>query len=252
MSKEIIVYKGDTIMRSFKTITCEICGQFAQVPSTRRLSYCDNPECVKEFTKRKNAEYMKRYLSKRKAKEKDEQEREVANEIINYVEPYTPEPDLPINVKSEFKEVKSILEKKKINTEALDKIEIYDIREIARELGTIRFRLIEMYQKENEQVKSLEKEDITLLHAFELENLTKEEVWKMYQETKSRRTNRRGGKDRKLLIETLLNSIRVKNPDKFIVKAINDGKQSKDFPDVIEELKKDDTLFVQSKEGGNT
>ena len=230
-------------MENFRTITCEICGQFAQVPARRRLNYCDNPECVKEFKRRKWCEYTNRYMHKRKAENENENERIISRKIINYTEQ-----ELPITIKSAYQQARSILSKSKVNTDALDNIEIYDIREIARELGTIRFRLIEMYQKESEQVKSFEKEDLTLLHAFELEDLTKEEVWKMYQETKSRRTNRRGGKDRKILIGTLLNSIQIKNPDKFIVKAINDGRQNKDFPDVIEELKKDETLFVQPRE----
>lgn len=242
-------------MGNFRTITCEICGQFAQVPARRKLNYCDRPECLKEFKRRKWCEYTNRYMHKRKETEnKNKSERIISKKIINYsyptyiIEPETQEPDLPIAIKSEYREAKEMITKKKVNTDALDSIEIYDIRDIARELGTIRFKLIEMYQKESEQVKKFEKDDLTLLHAFELEDLTKDEVWKMYQETKQRRTNRRGGKDRKILIGTLLNSIQIKNPDKFIVRAVNDGRQNKDFPDVVEELKKDETLFVQPKE----
>lgn len=230
-------------MVNFKTITCEICGQFAQVPKRRRLNYCDNPDCVKAMERKKWCEYTNRYMRKKK-----EEKETTQNKIVVRKETNDLESNFPVTTKTYFDEVKSILTKQKVNTEALDNIEIYDIREIARQLGTIRFKLIEMYQKENGQVKELDKEDITMLHTFEFQDLTKDEVWEIYKETKSRRTSRRGDKNRRILIGALLSSIQIKNPDKFIVKAINDGRKNKDFPEVVEELKKDETLFVQPKE----
>lgn len=123
--------------------------------------------------------------------------------------------------------------------------DISDIIEVSKELGAIRFKLIQMVEKAREDVKYHNIADQTFLHRLEfLDELSDEEAVKMLLEEKKSREKRRNYKNRQYLIETLLKSISIKNPNAFVVKAIN-GKG--DILKVIDELKQDETLFQQQR-----
>lgn len=123
--------------------------------------------------------------------------------------------------------------------------DISDILEISKELGAIRFKLIQMVEKAREDVKYHNIADQTFLHRLEfLDELSDEEAIKMLLEEKKSRESRRNYKNRQYLIEALLNSILIKNPNAFVVKAIN-GKG--DILKVIDELKQDEALFQQQR-----
>ena len=122
-------------------------------------------------------------------------------------------------------------------------MDIADIRELARQLGTIRYSLIQLIEKERSKMERGTKDSDTLQHAFEFENLTKEEVWEKYNEIKETRTKRRATKYRYLIIKMLLDSIKIKNPDKFLVEAINGCKTERNLGDYLKELEKDKELF---------
>lgn len=130
--------------------------------------------------------------------------------------------------------------------------DIGDILEVARNLGTIRFQLVEMITKNSEQISKFDKEDQTFLHKLEfLEELTDEEAKEMIIAEKKSRELRRNVKNRRCLIETLLTSILVKNPNAFVVKAIQ-YEDDKDIYRRVAKLKKDDNLYLRMKPvGGN-
>ena len=98
-------------------------------------------------------------------------------------------------------------------------------------------------EKERSKMERDTKDSDTLQHAFEFENLTKEEVWEKYNEIKETRTQRRATKYKYLLIKMLLDSIKIKNPDKFLVEAINGCKTERNLGDYLKELEKDKELF---------
>lgn len=227
-------------MSNKKVIVCEICGRTAEVDLKRRLNYCDNKSCEQELKKRKRKEAIQKYYEKTHNTVNariEEVEREVRSPI---------EVIKQIKAREEYFEQPTVVSKenKKINTVAIENVEIADLVEISRELGEIRYRLIGMIEKERENIKKYEHGDITLVHTFEFEELSKDEVWEKYIESKETRTKRRMSKYRYAILKAMLDNITIKNPNKFVVTAINGGKDTRDFEEYVEELKKDSTLFI--------
>jgi len=69
----------------------------------------------------------------------------------------------------------------------------------------------------------------------------------MYLQTKKRRTGRRTNKYRYNIIQTLLSSILIKNPDKFVIQAVQGARDDADFKNVIKKLTENDELYVQQR-----
>ena len=222
---------------SKKVIVCEICGKTAEVDLKRKLNYCDNKSCEQELKARKRKETLKKYYER------------THNTVNVRIEEIEREVRSPLEVIKQIKAREEHFDKeknetnKKISTTAIENVEIADLVEISRELGEIRYRLIGMIEKERENIKKYEHGDNTLVHAFEFEELSKEEVWEKYLENKESRTKRRMSKYRHAILKAMLDNITIKNPNKFVVTAINGGKDTRDFEEYVEELKKDDSLF---------
>ena len=208
-------------------INCKYCGkEFSNNKRGRKKEYCDDLKCIR---KAKN-EAQKKWYSKKTQCLKG----------------------------TKYKVVEQKEEKKVIYSSAnreetkMSMQDIGDILEVARNLGTIRFQLVEMITKNSEQISKFDKEDQTFLHKLEfLEELTDEEAKEMIIAEKKSRELRRNVKNRRCLIETLLSSILVKNPNAFIVKAIQ-YEGEKDIHRRVAKLKKDDNLYLRMKTvGGN-
>ena len=224
-------------MNNKKVIVSEIWGKTAEVDLKRKLNYCDNKSCEQELKKRRRKEVLQKYYER------------THNAVNVRVEEIEREVRSPLEVIKQIKAREEYFDKeknetnKKINTTAIENVEIADLVEISRELGEIRYRLIGMIEKERENIKKYEHGDNTLVHAFEFEELSKEEVWEKYLENKASRTKRRMSKYRHAILKAMLDNITIKNPNKFVVTAINGGKDTRDFEEYVEELKKDDILF---------
>lgn len=146
-------------------------------------------------------------------------------------------------VKKDCRDIRNTLETK------IDVEDVTDILEISKELGSIRYKLIQMVEKAREEVKRYNIADQTFLHKLEfLDTLTDEAAIDMLLEEKQVRELRRKNKNRLILIQELLNSILIKNPNAFIVKAIN---SKGDILKTIEALKEDDSLYVGGKNVSN-
>ena len=215
-------------MERMRKIICEICGSQVEVPMRRRLDYCDNEYCKLEMKKRQALEASKRFYSKQNK-----------TQIITT---QTNTATTPIVTPKKFKQFVEP-EQRIVSTNAAEIMDIADIRELTRQLGTIRYSLIQLIEKERSKMERDTKDSDTLQHAFEFENLTKEEVWEKYNEIKETRTQRRATKYRYLIIKMLLDSIKIKNPDKFLVEAINGCKTERNLGDYLKELEKDKELF---------
>lgn len=119
---------------------------------------------------------------------------------------------------------------------------ITEILDISKRLGAIRLELIELVEKAREEVKIFNKNDQTFLHKLEfLDDLTQQEAVDMIVAEKKSREERRSAKNKLYLISALLDSMQMKNPNAFVVKAIN-GKG--DIVKIIEDLKQDNSLYV--------
>lgn len=198
---------------------CKYCGEEFE-PNTRgrKKAYCNKAECIK---KARNEANRKWYSSKMKTL------KGTKNRIIEQ--------------KEEKKVVYSSTDKIDNNLKQQD---ISDIVQIARDLGTIRFQLIQMLQKENEKISNYDKADQDFLHKIEnLEELTDEEAIALVVEEKKSRENRRSNKNRQYLIKGLLDGIIIKNPSQFIIRAVQRSKDYTYIPKVMEELKQDESLY---------
>lgn len=202
----------------YKKIVCEVCKKEATVPTTRRTNYCDNAECIKEIKRRQSNEASKRYFAKKR--EESGKTNEEVKEIF-----------------------KNLQVKRTVNTEAIENLYITDIIELARELGNIRYRLIELIQKAQEEIEVGNKCDEVLVHAFEFEELTKEEVWEKYQTEKRTRNKRRQAKYRYSILKGMLDHITIKAPSKFVAQAVQGCKDTRKFDEYVKDLQKDKELF---------
>lgn len=126
-----------------------------------------------------------------------------------------------------------------------------EIIQIARQLGALRYELIKIVERDREAVNEFNRKDQkmfqTIIHKLEFsDELTDAEIVQYvradFKEVKEERETRRIIKNRMYLVQELLNSMSIKNPNEFVVKAIN-GKG--DILKTMEELKKDVSLYVK-------
>lgn len=211
----------------YKKIVCEVCKKEATVPTTRRTNYCDNAECIKEIRRRQSNEASKRYFAKKREEESGKTNEEVV--------------DIHKDLAKEI--FKNLQVKRTVNTEAIENLYITDIIELARELGNIRYRLIELIQKAQEEIDVGNKCDEVLVHAFEFEELTKEEVWEKYQTEKRTKNKRRQAKYRYSILKGMLDHITIKAPSKFVAQAVQGCKDTRKFDEYVKDLQKDKELF---------
>ena len=207
-------------MECKRKIVCKICGKEAYVPQRRKKDYCDDLACKKAMYKELNRQAMERYVDKQKG--------------IS---------DMP---KTNIQKTTEPQYEKKVNTEAVERVDISDILELARQFDACRLQLIQLIEKERRTRENFEKAQCTYNHAFEFEDLTKDEVWEVYQRTKEERINRRQSKYRYSILKAILDSIEIKRCNKFVVQAIQGCKTTRDFDDYIQNtLRKDEELFKQ-------
>lgn len=198
---------------------CRFCGCEVEQPKRgRKRDYCRKEECLR---KARNEANRKWYANKMKILEGTK------NRII------------------EQKEEKKVIYSSKDKADTKTKMpDVGDILQLARDFGTLRYSIIEALKKEEEQISKFDKADQTFLHRLEfLEELTDDEATQMIIEEKKSREQRRNVKNRRYLIKAMLDSIKMKNPNAFIVQAI----QSKgDILKTMEKLKQDDGLYSRN------
>lgn len=217
-----------------KEIICEICGKHALVNWTRSINYCDDPQCVITMKRRKNKEAIERF-NKNKLQQI---QANTAEETKETVEP------------TELVKLTNEVEERKVSLTAYNEMRIGDIRDIARQLGSLRYQLIQLVEKERKVIEDASKDTFTLTHCFEFEELSKEDVWEKYLETKRKRTERRTSKYRYAILKAMLDAIAIKNPDKFVAQAVNGCKTTRDFAEYVKELENDPNFFAPRIEQG--
>lgn len=131
-----------------------------------------------------------------------------------------------------------------VDTKAIEELNTSEIIELARELGRIRYLLIQLILKENDKIAHSNKDDNTLIHSFEFKELTKDEVYETYLKAKERRIERRQAKYKYAIIKMILDSILIKNPEAAVIQAIQKISNSKELKEVINEIKANPELFV--------
>ena len=197
---------------------CKYCGGEIEQPKRgKKRDYCRKEDCIRQA---RNEANRKSYAKRMKTLKG-----------TNY---------RIIEQKEEKKVIYSSVDKADTKAKMPD---VGDILQFARDFGTLRYNLIQALQKEQQNEEKYNKADQTFLHKLEfLEELTDEEATTMIIEEKKSREERRNIKNRRYLIKAMLDSIKMKNPNSFIVQAIQ-GKG--DILKTMEKLKQDENLYIK-------
>ena len=175
---------------------CKYCNEeFEYSNRGKERVHCQKAECIR---KAKNDAQRKWYANKVK--------KELAGENIKIVSKET-KPQIVYSSKDR-------------ENNRLEKEDFSDIIEVSRELGAVRFKIIEMLNKENKKQSFYDGQDQDFLHKLEnLEEITDTEEVNMIIEEKRKRETRRSHKMRQTMLRTMINGM-PKNPNAYVVETI--------------------------------
>lgn len=192
---------------------CKYCGEeFETNTRGKKKEYCNKLECIR---KAKNEAQRKWYANKM--------------QVLN-------------GTKARIVEQK---EEKRIVYSSTDRAinelnngNFQDVRECARELSAIRFKITEKIKKLSEEQSLYDKYDQDFLHKIEnfakQDELCEDEVLETVREHINRRNNRRVIKDKEDMFRHLIQGL-ISNPEQYVVQAINNRNNRVYIPRVKEE-----------------
>lgn len=195
----------------YKNIICKYCHKPAIVSTLRKADYCDN--C------------------------KDLAHNEVARLCYNK----------NVSTKRQRNLEDIIGEKRKVNSDAANNMNIEDIREIAEEYDRLRLKTIQLYQKKKNQEKYLTKTSDMLSHKLEFDNPSDEEILKMARQVKEDRYNRRQNKISEKMLYAMMNAFNMRSANKFVNEAMQGAKKTRDFDGFLETLKDNEEIYAKIK-----
>lgn len=204
-------------------LKCEFCGNYFE--SDRKVKYCKNIECIRA----RSVEASKKYIMKKKLEQGQIVRQRYVNENGETISTV---------IKNDNNSKENIVCEKQIVVDE----GFGDLIQIAREIGTIRFSLIQQIQKINEKVKEYNNIEQDLLHRLEnVEQLSESEAVEIAVSLKKNRNDRRIVKNSQYLISLLLNkAVPIKSPEKYVRKAIEIVKDRKYEPRCLNELFEED------------
>lgn len=177
---------------------CKYCGEEINQPKRgRKREYCNKEDCLRQARNEANRKWYANKMNK--------ELEGVKHRIVNK-------------------------EEKKILYSSTDKVmnvtvkeDFSDITEIARELGAIKFKIDEELTKLSPEQSKFDKQDQIFLHNIEelikQEEITEEDVLKIFREYLDKRPNRRVIKDKQEMLMRLKQGI-IKNPNQYIYEFI--------------------------------
>ncbi len=175
---------------------CKYCNEeFEYSNRGKERVHCQKAECIR---KAKNDAQRKWYTNKVK--------KELTGENIRIISKET-KPQIVYSSKDRI-------------DNRMENEDFSDIIEVSRELGAVRFKMIEMLNKESQKQSLYDRQDQDFLHKLEgLEELTDTEAVNMIIEEKKKREIRRSHKMRQSILSTMINGI-PKNPNAYVVETI--------------------------------
>ncbi|MBP3707550.1 MAG: hypothetical protein J6J36_02940 [Clostridia bacterium] len=201
----------------YKNIICKYCGEPATVSTLRKADYCDKESCKALAHNEASRICYKKSVSNPKFNA----EKITAQRVTN----------------------------RQVSTEAVDSMEINDIKELARELGNLRYRMIKLIQKEVAKEKKFNKTNDIILHTIEFEKLTDKDWENIKQRLINDRKERRGTKIRRQILNEMLANLTMKNPGRFVEVAVDGAKKTRHFDECLADLREDESLFAKKKDG---
>lgn len=176
---------------------CKYCGEeFEYSNRGKERVHCRKEECLK---KAKNEAQKKWYANKVK--------KELQGTDIRIVSKEENKPQIVYSSKDR-------------SDNRLENEDFSDIIEVARDLGAVRFKILELLNKESKKQSLYDRQDQDFLHKLEgLEELTDTEAINMIVEEKKKREVRRSHKIRKAMLMKMVEGI-IKNPNAYVVETI--------------------------------
>lgn len=192
---------------------CKYCGEeFTQNKRGKKKDYCNKEECIR---KAKNEAQRKWYANKLKVLDGTK------NRIVEQKE------DKKVVYSSVDRAINSI------NNE-----DFSDVIGLARELGAVRYKIVEKIKKCSEQQSLFDKYDQDFLHKIEFyakkDELYEEEVVQAVKEHIDKRQKRRNIKDKEDMLRHLIQGV-ISNPNQYVVQSLKDRANRKYRPRVKEE-----------------
>ena len=177
---------------------CKYCGDIIEQPQRgRKRDYCGKAECLR---KAKNEANRKWYANKMKVLEGSK------NRIIEQ--------------KEEKKIIYSSTDKA---IHIAEKEDFSEVIELARELGAIRFKIVEAINKLSPEQSKYDKQDQVFLHNIESEMkkdvVYEEDMLKIIREYIENRPDRRIVKDKQEMLRHLIQGL-MSNPNQYVVEFI--------------------------------
>lgn len=180
-----------------KTAICKYCGEKFELGRGKVTDHCRKTDCLRQA---RNEAQRKWYANKMKVL------KGTKNRIIEQ--------------KEEKKVVYSSTDRA---LNSLDNEDFTEVIELARELGTIRFKLIEAVNKCNPDRSTCDKEDQVFLHQIEdlakKDEVYEDEILTLFKEQIDKRQKRRGVKDKQEMLQHLLQGI-ISNPSAYVLQFI--------------------------------
>lgn len=191
---------------------CKYCGkEFEQNARGKKKDYCNNEQCIK---KAKNEAQRKWYANKMS--------------VLN-------------GTKNRIVEQKE----KRIVYSSTDRVEnslkidgFSEVIELARELGAIRYKIVEAIKKCSEQQSLFDRYDQDFLHKIEnfakMDELSEDEVVSVVKEHINKRQIRRAIKDKEDILKHLIQGV-INNPNAYVIQSLKAKENRQYTPRVKEE-----------------
>ena len=192
---------------------CKYCGKEFKISGKGRSAereYCYEEDCIKASRK----EAMKKW--KNKVKEQKNAAKATAQEVVDQVV----KAKEFIQVKPTYEKKEKVLER---NQEVISVEDIQELRLLARELNTVRYKIQQALHKAMNEQSQGDKTDQNFLHRLETDDLTEQEAVKLIAEWKKARETRRGAKNKRWILQKLISFIPI-NSEKVVVDMINTSK----------------------------
>lgn len=177
---------------------CKYCGcEIEQPKRGRKREYCNKEDCLRQARKEANRKWYANRMNKELAG--------VKHRIVN-------------------KEEKKILYSstdKAMNVTA--KEDFSDVLELARKLGAIRYEITEKIKSLSPEQSHFDKQDEIFLHNIEnlmkQDEISEEDVLKIFKEYLGKRPNRRIIKDKQEMLKHLIQGL-ISNPNQYVYEFI--------------------------------
>lgn len=180
-----------------RKIKCKYCGDEFVLGRGRKTDHCRKKECLRKARNEANRKwYAKKMKVLKGTKTKIVEQKQ--EKVVVYSST-----DRALN--------------------SLNNEDFTEVIELARELGAIRFKLVEAIKKCRPNQSVCDKEDQVFLHEFEelakKDEVSVDEIINLFTDQINKRQNRRGIKDKEEMLQHLLQGI-ISNPSAYVYEFI--------------------------------